>query len=186
MDGSVLSFYLDCEAWVKAHGYGNEITWAESLSLGALTSEQFMGEYCWTVINSGMKYEVAKKIEKRFDDAGCDPAVIRHPLKRKALEEAKKHDRQWFAKLKAMTDTKQILIFLDSLPHIGPITKYQLAQNIGIDVAKPDRWLVRAAAKFGYTDVQKFCQDIAAKTGERVRTVDMVIWRYTQANGVPE
>ena len=186
MNEELMDFYRGCEDWTKAHGYQKEIQWAESLDFKALTFEQFMGEYCWTVINSGMKYEVAKKIEERFEGSGCDPSVVTHPAKQRALKEAKAHDREWFTKLQTMTTPNAVLHFLDSLPHIGPITKYQLAQNIGLDVAKPDRWLVRAAARFGYADVQKFCRDIAEKTGQRVRTVDLIIWRYAQANGLKD
>ena len=63
-----------------------------------------------------------------------------------------------------------------SLPWIGDITKYHLAKNLGANVAKPDRWLVRLADA-EKTTVDQLCRRLAIATGDRVATVDVVLWR---------
>lgn len=73
-------------------------------------------------------------------------------------------------------DTELLLRWCESLPWIGKITKYHLAKNLGADVAKPDRWLVRLAEAEGDT-VDGLCQRLARETGDRVATVDVVLWR---------
>lgn len=51
-------------------------------------------------------------------------------------------------------------------------------KNLGIQVAKPDRHLVRIAQNYGFNDVQKFCSSISEKTNDPVSVVDLVLWRY--------
>ena len=67
---------------------------------------------------------------------------------------------------------------------IGPITKFHLARNIGIDCAKPDRHLVRIAERFGWKDnIQGMCVKLAAYSGWRIGTVDLILWRYCNMHG---
>lgn len=67
---------------------------------------------------------------------------------------------------------------LQSLPFIGPVTRYHLAKNIGLPFAKPDRHLVRLANSAGYTDVQRFCRDISVYANDSIPVVDIVLWRF--------
>lgn len=67
--------------------------------------------------------------------------------------------------------------YLGTLPWIGKITKWHLARNMGIDVAKPDRHLVRLCEEFGFKDVQKMCGFISKRTGDRIGLVDVILWR---------
>src|SRR6202011_3360269 len=60
---------------------------------------------------------------------------------------------------------------LRRLPYIGGITVYHLAKNLGADVVKPDRHLVRLAASQGFCDVQTLCSSIAKETGDPLRVV---------------
>jgi len=67
------------------------------------------------------------------------------------------------------------MAFLASLPWIGEITKYHLGKNLGtLDTAKPDRHLVRIAGAEG---AHALCARLARATGDKVATVDVVIWR---------
>lgn len=68
--------------------------------------------------------------------------------------------------------------FLETFPYIGPVTAYHLAKNIGLDVVKPDRHLVRLAASAGYPSPLALCEDIATVLGERLGVVDLVLWRF--------
>jgi hypothetical protein len=49
---------------------------------------------------------------------------------------------------------------------------------MGIDCAKPDRHLQRLADRFGYSNVQTMCREIANESGYRIGTVDLILWRY--------
>jgi hypothetical protein len=68
--------------------------------------------------------------------------------------------------------------YLESLSMIEPITKYPLARNMGIDCAKPYSHHRRLAVRFGYSDVQTICEEIAKESGYRIGTVDLILWRY--------
>jgi hypothetical protein len=67
---------------------------------------------------------------------------------------------------------------LQRLPFIGPITRFHLAKNLGLDVVKPDRHLVRIARAAGFTDPEAMCRVVAEVTGDRLATVDVVLWRF--------
>ena len=64
--------------------------------------------------------------------------------------------------------------WLTGLPWIGSITCWHLAKNYGHDCAKPDRHLVRIAGAEG---VNPLCERLSHETGDRVATVDLVLWR---------
>lgn len=173
------------EVYVRAweicteRGFGWESELVRKMDFSKTTAEDLLREFVWVVVNSGMKNQVAERIFKDFM-ADLNPAKIRHPLKRRAIEDALAKHRDWFEGLKAAPDK---LAFLDSLPHIGPVTKFHLARNLGLDVAKPDRHLVRLAGLLGFPDVQAMCEAISKQVGERVGVVDVVLWRA--ANLVP-
>lgn len=71
---------------------------------------------------------------------------------------------------------------LQSLPYIGPITSWHLAKNLGLDVAKPDRHLVRVSESLGFRDADHLCRELAASTGNQTKVVDLIVWRYVADN----
>ena len=177
---SVVDYYLDAYSYVLETGYGRESAWCEALKpLEQQDSEAFLWEYIWVVLNAGMKEQIARKIYERVD-ASHDPDVIGHPGKRAAVKRAFREYETWFAALLA-TDDK--IAFLESLPWIGPITKYHLARNIGIDCVKPDRHLVRLAERFGYPSPDALCREIQKELGGRIGAIDVVLWRYCNLTG---
>ena len=186
--------------------FPSEIEWAESLDFAKVDATNFFEEYVWAVLNAGMKMQVARGIFRKVfgidddhpDGNGFHPEVVGHPLKRRAVERGMKEYLHWFERLKEIHDMKQRIEYLDSLPHIGPITRYHFAENLGIDVAKPDRWLLRIAFKFGYAStpelekmterdvegIQRMCALLSDEKGQRIRTVDLVMWRWCNGNGL--
>ena len=64
-------------------------------------------------------------------------------------------------------------------PFIGPAAACHLAKNLGFDVAKSDRHLVRLASHHGYASVDEFCNHISSSVGDSVTTVDTVLWRFS-------
>ncbi len=68
--------------------------------------------------------------------------------------------------------------FIRTLQFMGPATSYHLAKNIGLDVVKPDRHLVRIAESAGGFSPNDFCEMIAQQTGDKVSVIDIVPARF--------
>lgn len=172
--------YMDLKEKVRAAGYAHEIDWAEELA-PIQSSWRFFLEYIWVVVNSGMKEQIARKIYKRILDAleedKMPPTVFGHKAKAQAMVEVLANLTDTFHKYRSIGSDEERIEFLQTLPWIGPITKYHLAKNLGITtVAKPDRHLARIAKGFK-TTAQELCEQISRATGDTVALVDLVIWR---------
>ena len=130
--------YLDIKMLLIELGYSSEIDWAESINKCS-TREQFFSEYVWVVLNSGMKNQVAEKVWQRIKEAWGKglptSAAFKHTGKVAAIDYvAANLDLLWRNWTKAnRLGTDHALDFLESLPWIGPITKYHLAKNYGVD-----------------------------------------------------
>lgn len=170
------ALYVAVREALREGGFAGDYDWAQNVRAPA-SADAFAREYVWVVLNSGMKNTVARGIMDRLWPAlqrdGCARDVFRHPGKGYAIDHVYYHRSDYFDRFRQATD---VLAFCESLPWIGPITKYHLAKNLGVDVAKPDRWLVRVAATTGET-VDGLCRRLAGVTGDRVATVDLMIWR---------
>ena len=174
-----LAFYHKAYNYLVSAGRNPEIEYTRQLDFGACTDEHFLMEYAFVVISSGMKNQVAQRIFSRFNEK-LDHSVIGHPGKRQAIARAIKEHHEWLAQLRVSTDK---VTYLETLPWIGPITKYHLARNIGLDFVKPDRHLVRVATAFDYPDPYTMCSEISKEVGERIGVVDVVLWRYCNLRG---
>lgn len=174
-------FYMRAYDFLTDHGYGDEIRWAETLKpLEEQTEETFFQEYVWVVLNAGMKEQAARGVYQRFMEAR-DLSTIRHAGKREAVERALEHGSEWYSALLSAEDK---IVYLETLPWVGPITKYHLARNLGIECVKPDRHLVRLAKRFGYLSPDALCRAIQSEfTWNRIGTIDLVLWRYCNLVG---
>lgn len=145
-------------------------------------SDEFFSIYTFVVCNSGMKAQIARSIYDRIigclNQQGDISTVFGHKLKVKAIKEVLSKRHELFAQFceTQFDGTDAILDFCKSLPHIGDITKYHLAKDLGCDVAKPDRHLVRIAAKYGMS-TEELCKKLSNETGDRIAAVDFVLWR---------
>lgn len=101
------------------------------------------------------------------------PLPYRHPGKAAAIRYIWDNREQLLADFRAAPDK---VAWCESLPWVGGITKWHLAKNLGADVAKPDRWLVRLADISGET-VANLCERLSRSSGDRIATVDVVLWR---------
>lgn len=168
--------YLDIKDRLRREGYSHEIDWAENVS-SPESPEEFFYEYAYVVINSGMKAQIARKIYEKvivaIREGKSTGEVFGHKGKSGAIDHVYENREDLF---RAFMKSKDKLEFLKGLPWIGEITKYHLAKNYGIDAVKPDRHLVRIAASFKLSPWE-LCGDLAQKTGDRIGTVDLVIWR---------
>lgn len=173
--------YLRLKGRVITAGFIDDVIWAQTVGPPE-SSWQFFLEYMWVVVNSGMKNTVAERIAARIRKAlkrgELVTSVFGHPGKAPAIQKIHDERNMWFLRYTS-TAAADVLDFLESMPWIGPITKYHLAKNFGEDCCKPDRHLVRIAAGYELTPVE-MCQALADVTGDRIGTVDYVIWRAAE------
>ena len=176
----LIEFYNQAKKDIIQKGYKQEIDYVENRKFKDITVDDFFREYVYVVCNSGMKNQIAEKIFRNYLKVGLD--AINHPAKKKAIQKAEQEYTTWFMVLQDRKTDDERLELLELTPFIGKITKYHLARNLGIDCAKPDRHLTRLAERFGYSDVQQMCKEVSNVTGDRIGTVDVVLWRYSNLN----
>lgn len=171
--------YLKLRRLIRAAGYGQDIDWAQNLE-PCPDADVFCREYIFVVCNSGMKWQIARRIYDRIIRAlarGIDVSnAFGHKQKVAAIKYVYARRAEVFKGYSMRTTDEDKLAFLCGLPWIGDITKWHLAKNLGMDVAKPDRHLTRIAKRYE-TDPQRLCRGLSYGSGDRVATVDTVIWR---------
>lgn len=164
--------------------WAGQFDWAESVTRPA-DAEAMARELIFVIANSGMKNTVARTIYRRVMaalEAGQDPScAFGHAGKAAAMARIWRERERLFHELAALTDA-DIADWCARLPFIGAITKWHASKNLGADVAKPDRWLERVATLSNET-VTQLCARLAQTTGDRVATVDLVIW-WAMAHGI--
>jgi len=192
---SLVNDYYTIKGRVIEAGYGDEINWQADRRLEDVDEVMFLNELAWVILCSGMRVAV---IQKKFPaireaflyfDAG---AVAQHHecVQEEALKIFNSKSKigaiiqgvllvrqTGWPEIKKLIEREPIAT-LQGFPYIGPVTSYHLAKNLGVQVAKPDRHLVRIANAYGYEDVQKFCAEISRLSGDNVPVVDIVWWRY--------
>ncbi len=158
-------------------GYGHEIDWIANIK-PCEDANNFADEVTWVILNSGMKEQIARqiwdKIKKAWLSGQPTSSAFGHKGKVAAIDFIHKNKQNIFDQYFGCAEP---LIFLESLPFIGKITKYHLAKNLGIDCVKPDRHLVRLAIEYNFDDCFTMCNKISSETGDKVSMVDMVLWR---------
>lgn len=139
----------------------------------------------YVILNSGMRWTVAKDIWNRMRpslmETGEVGATFGHPGKAKSINLVMSKRTEFFEGFRLAWEegAEKVIDFCGALPHIGEITKYHLAKNLGVDVAKPDVWLERVASESSET-VQDLCGRLSKQSGDSVSTVDYVIWKTCQ------
>jgi len=180
-DNRLLDLYNFIKDFVIKKGHKQEIEWCNNIpEIEKIDKWYFFREYVWVVINSGMKNTVAEYIFAKFWNNGdLNFNAIKHPHKNKSVIEVFNHLNRH---LKNLKKSKNRLKYIESLPHIGKVTKYHLARNLGLDYAKPDRHLVRISSLFKFNNVQKFCGKISNLSGDKIGLVDLIFWRFAVLN----
>jgi len=139
------------------------------------TANKFAEEVIYVICSSGFKATIAKAIQTR-----CMAALKRgrsvknvfgHPAKARAIDRVWKERDRYYEDFKKARDVD----WFETLPFIGPITKYHIAKNCGFNVAKADVHLVRLAKNY-HTTVDKLCTYLADQTGYRRAVIDSLLW----------
>jgi len=196
MNQEIISKYNFVKTIVIDEGYESEISWQSNLCFENLDEQCFLRELAWVVLSAGMRERIVRNLFGRisecfFDFESCKIIVknkdrcykrsikyFNSPPKISAIiNSASKINKIGFSELKCMIENNPIET-LQEFEYIGPTTSYHLAKNLGLDVAKPDRHLVRIAKMEGYSDVQEFCRDISNLIGDSVPVIDIVFWRF--------
>lgn len=195
-DELLVRCYLDIKRRLIAEGWAAEIDWQGDLDFAAITETDFLRETAWVVLSAGMaervvhvKFPVLTDIFRQWRNAG-EIVADRKEIKKQALK-AFAHEGKISAiiaiaqrvQLSGFGAIKEVIreereAFLACLPYIGPVTALHLAKNLGLDVAKPDRHLVRIAEAAGYDSAASLCSEISAIVGDRIGVVDLVLWRF--------
>jgi hypothetical protein len=166
----------ELRARVEEAGYGSDVAWAENLK-PPTDPLAFAAEVIFVICNSGMRFTVARGIFDRvmaaLERGESADAAFGHKGKAAAIDRVWADREQLYAEFFAAPDK---VGYCETLPWIGGITKYHLAKNFGVDVAKPDVHLQRLAETYE-TSAQVLCERIAAISGLRVATVDTLLWR---------
>jgi hypothetical protein len=182
--------YLNAKEAITKAGYGEDIDWAENLILVKPDPVYVLREYAWVVVNSGFRYQVARKLWPRLLDVfhGFDPQlvsradvpeglkVLNHEGKIEAIRFMAHHIRQ--NGIQIILDSAVEPKKLQAFPWIGKITCWHFAKVLGMDVVKPDVHLTRAAAAAGHESPLALARAIKEELGEPLTVVDSVLWRY--------
>ncbi|MEK6154593.1 hypothetical protein WIW50_15085 [Flavobacteriaceae bacterium 3-367] len=195
LNGIVLK-YLDAKAFIKNNGFAEEIEWQDNLHIDNIEESTYLREAAWVILSSGMRESVIRKVfplisasfynwESSFiiisNQDFCFSSAMKdfaNPKKLKAILRIAEivHTEGFESVLQSIRQEK--LAYITRLPFMGPATGYHFAKNIGLDVTKPDRHLIRIASNLGYNCPHKLCLDISEVTDEKLSVIDLVLWRY--------
>lgn len=168
--------FRELEAELRARGFGPEIDNAQTRTAPA-DARLFALEVAYVIVNSGMRVSVAGPIYAAVEaalDAGTSArTVFGHSGKAAAIDAVWRDREQLF---NAFAPAGDLPAWCQTLPFVGPITKFHLAKNLGGNHVKPDVHLARLASAEGVTPWQ-LCRRLALATGFREATVDTVLWR---------
>jgi hypothetical protein len=187
--------YVHARDVVLAAGYFDEIAYHESLEFDRIQETDFLREAAWVILCSGTSEAVIRQKFRAISGAflnwhsailimqqknycrGEAFALYRHAGKIDAiLQITAAVARDGFDAVRSSIRTRGP-DYLRQFAYLGPATSLHLAKNIGIDVVKPDRHLLRIAELFGYAPAD-MCRYISAAIGDKVSVVDTVFWRY--------
>lgn len=188
--------YLDAKNRVIEAGFASEVDWQEDVDFEAVTEAIFLKEYTWVVFSSGFREAILAQKFPNLVAAFCGLAnaqsIDRHRVEcRQRAIRIFAHQGKIHAVL-AVAETickvgfgafkerirAEGVEFLDSLPFLGPATSLHLGKNIGLDMVKPDRHLLRIAHSSGFETPWDLCASISGTVGDTLAVVDVVIWRY--------
>lgn len=174
------------------------------------TPKEFAYETFYVICVAGFKQDYAKKMSQNIiklienhnyeitleDLAG----IYNNKMKVKAIFDVWTNREKYAEKFYSFNNNADKLEFLGTLPHIGNITKYHLARNLGLNFVKYDIWIQRlGVGLYGdeslttkvnnsklLPEIREACdimfEKIHEETGELVGFIDVVLWRSCQKN----
>lgn len=171
------------------------------------TAEEFAEEVFYVICVAGFKQTTAKKMcSKVMDYIKQNPnpkfdeliKIYGNVNKINAIINVWNDRERLRDEFYRLSNPEQKLEFLSKLPHIGNITKYHIARNLGINFVKYDIWIQRlGVALYGdieyanivsnsklNPEIKKMCDkmfsDLEAKINEKTGYIDVVLWKACQ------
>ncbi|MBI4202460.1 MAG: hypothetical protein HY532_05030 [Chloroflexi bacterium] len=207
-----VAFYHYCLEWNSANvrGFDAELRYFQSLNPTKITRDLFFRGYCHGNLTSHFKDSIVQSLYhqglsralKDYDiEAICKSPdkvrsdalrFIKHPRKIEGIIRVaywlcvtKHWDELKLQMLTGNVDYLQEAKNQDgtkTFPFMGHTTKYLPARNVGLDCAKPDVHMKRAAGHCGHSPTKNgvitFVEAIRGGTEERLGVIDYVIWEY--------
>ncbi len=193
---ALLEYYISAKEYLHACGYWPEVWYHKRCSFGAVSEKLLLQELAWVVLSAGMRETVVRRAFKAIstsfyewrdvsliveDRDACAASAIKH-FKHPRKIEAIVNNCEIVARsgVACIVDgaQKEGPAFFRMFNYVGPITCCHLAKNLGMDVVKSDRHLVRTARRAGFRDPVELCDLVASFTGDPLSVVDSVFWRY--------
>lgn len=193
---SIVDQYLKAKEIIIDEGYAHEIDWQYELEFTTICEIDLLREAAWVILSSGMREKTIRNkfqaISKTFGywESACNISRRASLYKKRALKifnHEKKIDAIVYIareiellgvdRFKASIESEGI-DFIISMPYMGRATSYHYAKNIGFDVVKPDRHLIRITSATGYKSPNHLCQAISDEVGDRLSVIDLVLWRF--------
>lgn len=190
-------YYLDAKAFVYDMGYYYETYACEQAF--EITKEFFLKEYAWVVLSSGLSEKVVKSAFEKLSKVCGNWESVDYLANNKDIRCAALKIFNSPTKIDAILNMAQHLLsvsinseleavrlhgpsYLTKYKYLGPATAFHFAKNLGLDVMKPDRHLVRITEALGYSDPHLLCAYLSNVSGDNVRVVDQVLWRFATLN----
>jgi hypothetical protein len=192
--------YYEIKEIIYGLGYIKESEWQNKINFDTLIETEFLKECAWVILSTGMKETIIRKyfpnLSNVFYNWESSNLISNNKTvcKKKALR-IFNHKQKISAIINISTIVQKEgfhniknkiceggIDYLKSFYFIGPITCYHLAKNIGLDVVKPDRHLVRIAKALKYKDPFTMCSELSKMTGDKLSVVDIILWRYASIN----
>lgn len=171
------------------------------------TPEEFAEEVFYVICVAGFKQTTAKKMCNMVIDY-----ISKHPNpqfedlikvygnvnKVRAIIEVWNNRVDLQKQFYLLSTPEDKLNFLSKLPHIGNITKYHIARNLGVNFVKYDIWIQRlGVALYGDSEyatkisnsklnpkIKEMCDkmfnDLESKINEKTGYIDVVLWKACQ------
>lgn len=197
---AAVRFFSKACSYVQSAGLTAEIVWQRNAEFDEFTESDLLREHAWVALCSGFKESVVRRVFDHVSLCFCDwesaEAIVlagdvccataiesfSNRTKLSGILAVAKHVHSiGFSNFKK-TVLADPINRLQQLPFIGPVTSWHLAKNLGLDVAKPDRHLVRVSESLGFRDADHLCRELAASTGEQAKVVDLIVWRFLADN----
>ena len=195
-----VGIYSRALEYVRAAGLDAEVEWQRNTNFEHFTESDLLRVTAWVILCSGFRESFVRRVFDYISLCFCDwesaSAII---SARSACKSSAKSAFRNNAKLDAILSVastihasgfqafknaimRDPLCELQRLPFIGPVTVLHLVKNLGLNVAKPDRHLVRLSNGLGFRDAEELCSAIANASGEEAKVVDLIVWRYLADN----
>jgi hypothetical protein len=197
---AAVQLFRTARSYVRSVGLTAEIAWQREANFVEFTERELLREHAWVTLCSGFRESVVRRVFDHVSLCYCDwessEAIVssgevcclaaassfsNRAKLQGILSAARQVNAVGFSMFKLLVLADPI-VQLQSLPYIGPTTSWHLAKNLGLDVAKPDRHMVRVSEFLGFRDADHLCRELAASTGEQVKVVDLIVWRYVADN----